>query len=433
MIDNEKLLSRLNRLSEVKTLKDVGHMTHYLFPGSHCPLLGATMAISGISDALMVVVGTDECTYYNKLNMGSSEKFGGVTGRCVSVVLTDYDITFGSVDKVKESFLEIMEEYKPKCVFLVTTCIIEIIGDDMDSLALELSDIYSTPVMSVHTEHFKSLDHLPGLERTMEACSNVMQKSNVVDCANFIGERLGDIRESELYSIVEQSGTEIGMVLPDKCSIDDIKKAANAKVNIVVHDIGLSLAKTMKEKFGTPYVFFNREVTPNRVYQKYCNLFKILEKDVPKEITEKYENTERLVKELETVTDGLTYIYSSTPMNNLEFNEFLCKLGMIPLLIQISKVDEQDLMYKDEILKVSDPYVSKSANTTPFQQACEELKPSLYFGIRDSVVLSRKGIACVSSHLAHSMLGFDVVEYMLEQITITLDSSQKNNEKMKVR
>ncbi|MFQ9523838.1 MAG: nitrogenase component 1 [Phascolarctobacterium faecium] len=89
----------------------------------------------GIKDSLIVVVGTDECTYYTKSMTIHSEKFGGIGGRCVSVVLDDHDVTFGSAEKVQEAFKEIIEEYRPQCVFLVTTCVIEIIGDDFDAIS----------------------------------------------------------------------------------------------------------------------------------------------------------------------------------------------------------------------------------------------------------------------------------------------------------
>ncbi len=47
-------------------MKDVRQLSHAMFPGTHCPLMGAAMAVRGIQDAYMLLVGTDECTYYTK-------------------------------------------------------------------------------------------------------------------------------------------------------------------------------------------------------------------------------------------------------------------------------------------------------------------------------------------------------------------------------
>ena len=126
-MDGKELVEKLAKLSQVQSIKDIPQLTHALFPGTHCPLMGAAMAVGGIKDSLIVVVGTDECTYYTKSMTIHSEKFGGIDGRCVSVVLDDHDVTFGSAEKVQEAFKEIIEEYRPQCEFLVTTCVIELV------------------------------------------------------------------------------------------------------------------------------------------------------------------------------------------------------------------------------------------------------------------------------------------------------------------
>ena len=106
-----------------------------MFPGAHCPLMGAAMAVRGIRDSLIIIIGTDECAYYTKHMTLHSDDFGGLGGRCVSVVLDGHDVTFGCLKKVEAAFGEVMAEYRPQAVFLVTTCVVEIIGDDMDAAA----------------------------------------------------------------------------------------------------------------------------------------------------------------------------------------------------------------------------------------------------------------------------------------------------------
>ena len=59
-MDGNELLGRLNRLSRVQTIKDIPQLTTALFPGTHCPLMGAAMIAGGIKDCLLIIVGTDE-------------------------------------------------------------------------------------------------------------------------------------------------------------------------------------------------------------------------------------------------------------------------------------------------------------------------------------------------------------------------------------
>lgn len=147
---------------------------------------------------------------------------------------------------------------------LVTTCVIEIIGDDFDAISEGLSKLYGIPVLPVHTEHFKCEDHLPGLERTITVCAEMMKSCDCENSVNLLGQRMGDFATTELYAMLQKAGVKIGLQLPCGCSVDDIKNAAAAKVNIVVNDIALPLAQKMQEKFGIPYVYFNKFVIPEK-------------------------------------------------------------------------------------------------------------------------------------------------------------------------
>ena len=287
-MDGNELLDRLNRLSRVQTIKDIPQLTTALFPGTHCPLMGAAMIAGGIKDCLLVIVGTDECSYYTK-SLTLSDRYGGINGRCVSVVLNSHDVTFGSAESMHKAFKEIVAEYRPKCVMLVTTCVIEVIGDDYDAIAEELTKQYSIPVMAVHTEHFKCEDHFPGFERAITACQSIMQPQEGDGSVNVLGQRFGDFADTELYALLQKSGVKIGVQLPSGCTSDDIRHAPAAKVNIVVNDIALPLAQAMQEQYNIPYVYFNRFAAPEKILQAYQHLFAYLELPLPAEVDAKFD------------------------------------------------------------------------------------------------------------------------------------------------
>lgn len=130
-----------------------------------CPLTGASKAVSMIDGAAMLVIGTEECAYYTRstLNMkGSAEN-------CFSVVLDKNDVTFGSIEKVRTAIDELMQEIKPKSLFLITTCVVEVIGDDFSALEKELSEQYSIPVRVIKTNHYQGKDAEHGYELVSEA------------------------------------------------------------------------------------------------------------------------------------------------------------------------------------------------------------------------------------------------------------------------
>lgn len=415
-MDGKALVEKLAKLSQVTSIKDIPQLTHALFPGTHCPLMGAAMAVGGIKGSLIVVVGTDECTYYTKSMTVHSEKFGGIGGRCVSVVLDDHDVTFGSAEKVQAAFKEIIEEYKPECVFLVTTCVIEIIGDDFDAISESLSDTYGIPVLPVHTEHFKCEDHLPGVERTISICAEIMEPRECDNSVNLLGQRMGDFATTELYALLQKSGVKIGLQLPCGCTVEDIKNGAAAKVNIVVNDIALPLAQKMQAKFGIPYVYFNKFVMPEKIYEAYKNLFGYLELDLPEELNELYQAAQKTVAQARPDLEKITYIYGNTPYATFELNCFLSSLGMVPQVIQTNRYTESDEPYVKEMLQYTDPYVCKAANIAPLQYVYDVLSPYLYLGHEFANRLRQKGIAIVHSDRASGMLGFEVVGYLMQQL-----------------
>ena len=171
----EIILNKLNRLSQVETLKDVKPLTSTIYPGTHCPLFGAAMTLRMIKDVVALVIGTEECTYYTKSLSLVYNEFGGLDGRCLSVVVDKHDVTFGCKAKLEEASKEVVEEYEPSAVFLITTCVLEITGDDIDSIAQGLSAKYGIPFLTVHTDHFRCDGHASGIQNVLSACVDIME------------------------------------------------------------------------------------------------------------------------------------------------------------------------------------------------------------------------------------------------------------------
>lgn len=418
-MDGNELLGRLNRLSKVQTIKDIPQLTTALFPGTHCPLMGAAMIAGGIKDCLLVIVGTDECSYYTK-SLTLSDRYGGINGRCVSVVLNSHDVTFGSAESMHKAFKEIVAEYRPKCVMLVTTCVIEVIGDDYDAIAEELTKQYSIPVMAVHTEHFKCEDHFPGFERAITACQSIMQPQECDGSVNVLGQRFGDFADTELYALLTKSGVKIGVQLPSGCTSDDIRRAPAAKINIVVNDIALPLAQAMQEQYNIPYVYFNRFAAPEKILQAYQHLFAYLELSLLAEVNAKFDECKALEQEILPVVQGVPYIFGNTQYDCFELNSYLCRLGMVPQLIQSNKLREEDFADIESILAATDPYVCKAANIAPLQYVYNILHPWIYIGHEFGERLRRKGIAQLHSDPAGKMLGFECNTFLLKILQQTV-------------
>lgn len=426
-MDGNELLGRLNRLSRVQTIKDVPQLTTALFPGTHCPLMGAAMIAGGIDDCLLVIVGTDECSYYTK-SLTINERYGGIGGRCVSVVLDSHDVTFGSTESMHKAFAEIVEEYQPKCVMLVTTCVIEVIGDDYDAIAEELTRKYQLPVMAVHTEHFKCEDHFPGFERALTACQRIMQPQDGDGSVNVLGQRMGNFADTELHRLLAAAGVKIGVQLPSGCTTEEIRRAPAAKVNIVVHDIALPLAQAMQEQYGIPYVYFNRFAAPEKILRAYQHLFNYLELPLPAEVDAMFTACKEQEEQLRPLVQGVPYIYGNTQYDCFELNSYLCSLGLVPQLIQSNHLREDNSADIQRILANTDPYICKAANIAPLQYVYDVLHPWFYMGHEFGDRLRAKGIALLHSDPAGKMLGFECSSFLLQAVAKAVSAAKRFRE-----
>lgn len=399
------LLARIKHLSEINKQSDIKRLMATTFPGTHCPLMGVLMTIREMQDFCTIIVGTDECTYYSKM-LAYMPVFNHMQKRVFSIVLNDYDVTFGSVGKVKAAFDELFTETKPKCVLLVTTCLLEIIGDDYATLAAEIEDKYHVPILLIHTEHFQCKDQLPGIERTLTATIQLMQKQETKNLVNILGSADINIETSELSCFLQNAGVGIGLQLPGKCNIVTLKEAANARLNIVVSSTGLALAEQMQERFDLPFVYFPPLSNPKNILSAYNKLAKILQVEIPQAILNTKEKCLILEAKVKALLHGVSYIYGNSAYPCLEANSYLASLGLVPLLIQLTYWPKNNNADKTKLLHYADPYICQSANLAAMEYVYQILAPQIYIGREFTDRLKRRGIAEIDSLNDKDKLGF---------------------------
>jgi nitrogenase molybdenum-iron protein alpha chain len=73
----------------------------------------------------------------------------------VGTDLDENDTVFGAIDSLRKIALETVKTHRPKALFLASSCVSGVIGEDIDSLADELRDEFGIPVESVHCEGVK--------------------------------------------------------------------------------------------------------------------------------------------------------------------------------------------------------------------------------------------------------------------------------------
>jgi len=88
---------------------------------------------------------------------------------------TQDDVIFGFHEKVRLAVREIDRKYHPEVLFLVTTCLQEIVGEDFDASIEEIKSEVKARLLVIHTDNFTCEDAAPGIENAFLSLSELMQ------------------------------------------------------------------------------------------------------------------------------------------------------------------------------------------------------------------------------------------------------------------
>jgi nitrogenase molybdenum-cofactor synthesis protein NifE len=332
-----------------------------------------------VRGAMTMVLGIAECAYYINHMASGHEQRGNIL---VNIVMGREDVTFGCAEKLKAAFKEMMEEYNPEAVFLVTTCVPEVTGEDVELLAKELCEHFDIPIGVVHTEHFRSGVERAGTANAISAFDALMKTTTKNSSVNILGQNSDDFYEQELFSVLREANVKPGIFIPGS-SAKELKKAAGAKLNIVTDGIALSLAKRMKKKLGIPYISLEPHIYPQIVLDGYKNLFDFLKLPLPNSVTKAYKEACGAVIQTGASASGLTYFLGRSDFPLFELNAFLTEQKMFPLLMRVhgEELTEDEQKYKDLVLTRTNPYVYRDTEAEDLDKLKNQLHPDLLVGM----------------------------------------------------
>ena len=407
-------LDSLNRLQEIKVDKDIKSLSHAIFPGTHCPLFGVALTASYVKNMVVVVVGTSECTYYTK-NFAYHRQKG--KDKVYSLVLEDNEIILGAMNQVEQAVKEIIEIEEPDAVMIVSTCVPEVIGEDYSGVQFSLSSEVDIPIFVVQTEHFKCNSHIPGMTRTMEALSQAMEPCKQSESVNILGHRQDKVDETELVKLLHKYEIEINTVIPSKCSIEEIKKAPKAKLNIVTDMIALGLAKEMEARFNIPYIYFDKHMKLDIIAKNYEMLEERFGLSLEADLKDSIQEYQELYQKCQQLLKGKKLIYGNTPMMAFETADFLTDLGLEPLFVQVRELYEQDQPFRQNLLdKGFNPYISRIANIAPLRELYDVIGADLYVGHESPMLLKEKGMVQMTFDAHAQKIGYELPIGMMKDI-----------------
>jgi nitrogenase molybdenum-iron protein beta chain len=234
-------------------------------PRWSCALGGALATAGALPDTIPIMHSGPGCAgNFTWTQNGASGL--QVAGSCAGLTypssnLQEYEVVFGGLDRLKEELLETFKIMEGSLYFVLTGCIPEVIGDDVESLIAELKS-QKYPVVFASTAGFKGSSYY-GYEEVLKTLIK-----DVVRPATRKKERLVNIfgivpmmdvfwrgNLKGIQKLLDLLGYKSQVFFGPQANLEDIKNSAKASLNIVVSDVfGVEAAELFKEIHGVDFI-----------------------------------------------------------------------------------------------------------------------------------------------------------------------------------
>ena len=221
-----------------------------------CVFCGSRVVLYPIADALHLVHGPIGCAVYTWDIRGALSSGPELHRLSFSTDLQERDVIFGAEKKLYAALIELIDRHGPKAAFVYSTCIVGIIGDDLEAVCRRVGEETGIPVLPVQSEGFK------GNKRAgyAAACKAMRQLVGTGDTRNIPKHSiniLGDFNlAGELWlirSYYERMGIAVVANITGDGRVADIQRAHGASLNVVqCSGATMDLARMMEADFGVP-------------------------------------------------------------------------------------------------------------------------------------------------------------------------------------
>jgi nitrogenase molybdenum-cofactor synthesis protein NifE len=221
-----------------------------------CVFCGSRVVLYPIADALHLVHGPIGCAVYTWDIRGALSSGPELHRLSFSTDLQERDVIFGGEKKLRNALLELIERHSPKAAFVYSTCIVGIIGDDLEAVCKSVAAETGIPVIPVQSEGFKG-NKRAGYQAACEAMFRLIGTGSTEGISKFSLNILGDFNlAGEIWMVreyYERMGVQVVANITGDGRVADICRAHGAALNVVqCSGSTMQLASMMEEQHGTP-------------------------------------------------------------------------------------------------------------------------------------------------------------------------------------
>jgi len=221
-----------------------------------CTLTGALSVTTHVRNTASIVHGPKGCTHHNfsLLHATGLDNETVTLPALVSTALCESDIVFGGETALLRT-LESVAERDVDAIFVLSTCIVDTIGDDVAAIC---GREYGVPVVIVPTAGFLGGTFQNGVANALCAIAGTAEPCPVNDCVNIIGEKNLEYEVEENYAevarLLKTLGIPVNLRFVHDITFDEIGTLGAARLNILREPALLSVGNYLKQRFGTPFI-----------------------------------------------------------------------------------------------------------------------------------------------------------------------------------
>lgn len=223
-----------------------------------CVFCGSRVVLYPIADALHLVHGPIGCAVYTWDIRGALSSGPELHRLSFSTDLQELDVIFGGEVKLAKALDELIDRHRPKAAFVYSTCIVGLIGDDLEAVCQKVSREKGIPVLPVQSEGFKG-NKRAGYQAACSAMGRLVGTGDTAGIGRHSINILGDFNlAGEIWLIreyFERIGIEVVANITGDGRVDDIRRCHGAALNVVqCSGATMDLANMLKERFAIPAV-----------------------------------------------------------------------------------------------------------------------------------------------------------------------------------
>jgi len=223
-----------------------------------CVFCGSRVVLYPITDALHLIHGPIGCAAYTWDIRGALSSGRQIHRLSFSTDLSEEEVIFGGEKLLYHSLVELIDKYSPRAAFVYSTCIVGLIGDDVEAICRKVSKEKNIQVIPVQAPGFAGTKK-DGYKVACEAIAELVGRhddpATIPNSINILGDfnLAGELWMLRDY--YKKMGVKIISTITGDGRVEDINKANKATLNIVqCSGSMIHLAKDMEKKYNIPFM-----------------------------------------------------------------------------------------------------------------------------------------------------------------------------------